>query len=1220
EQNGIPFINSVIVTGALVGNGSYATLGTAFTAINGGTQTGANITVTITKNTDELSSSASLNAGTWASLTIIPDGPRIITGATTAGSALINFNGADNVTINGLNTDVNSLSIINTTVSATAGTSTIRFINDASNNTITNCTLSGSSNLATSGTVFFSTGPTTGNDGNTISNCAITPAGTNLPVNAIYSAGTSVAIDNSSNTIHNNSIRDYFSPTLSTSGIFLASNSAAWTITNNKLFQTATRTSTTNSRTIRGIGVITASAGGYTIHNNSIGFASDTGTGTTIYDGAFTTAYRGIDLTANTTTSSIQGNTIAGINFTTSLVTGATSGLGAFSGIAVSSGTVNMGTTEANIIGSNSSPIIVNNTTATAVRINGIYVASASATATIQNNVISGFSTSSAATSSYSFIGISTAGALGNFTIRQNTIGSTTLANSITMGDINTTTGVCSIIGINCAATGTIEMDSNTIANNTVFGSGGTTLGINNSGAAVSLSMSSNTIRNFTITNSTATVRVIQNSGIITSFITLNNNKLGDANGDLITFTVANSGHFLGIYNANGSTACNVSIQNNDIRGVVYAVASSGLNSYILNNAATLTQTISGNTFTNLSVNTSGNIIFIQNGVSLPANGTQTISNNSIVTGFNNSGTSGVVTLCTSGNNSDSTATIINSGNNFSNITIAGSTSVNGWSNVDIGKCTKTISNNIFRNWTVGSGFTTVLDVTDYGINKTSVFNNTIENIDALAGIYGISLRAYGVLNCYDNTIVHLACSSSTTSVRLEGIRFQTFDVSTSNLPNKIYNNTISNLFNAGGIGDNRTLGIGNVGDVNAKAISIYSNTISNISSNGSGNHQLYGLYLNDCVNGNAYKNKIYNIASNGVGSPTVPTVIGISVSNLFADNVWNIYNNLVNDLKAPNTSSTENAVVGIYLGDADTTFVKGLCNLYYNTIHLYASSTGTDFGTAGVYHGNTGTLLDMRNNIISNSSAPSGAGKTVALLHSALGASYNTIYLSSSNNNLFYAGTPGVNNLLFSNSVNNAQTLTNLQTILTPRDSNSKSGVVTFISTNGSDVDFLRPDTTNAVTTSLLNDNGTNLTSVTDDYTNRARALIPDIGAYEFNTNHFVWLGGDNNWSNPANWNFSSVPDGTMDIAVLNGTILLDEDLTIQPGKAFVIDGTGAMVIAPGKTLTISGSANFGGKPVTLKSDSTGTASIGQITGTLSDATNVTVERYIPGITSPAT
>ncbi|MFN5026027.1 MAG: T9SS type A sorting domain-containing protein, partial [Bacteroidota bacterium] len=47
---------------------------------------------------------------------------------------------------------------------------------------------------------------------------------------------------------------------------------------------------------------------------------------------------------------------------------------------------------------------------------------------------------------------------------------------------------------------------------------------------------------------------------------------------------------------------------------------------------------------------------------------------------------------------------------------------------------------------------------------------------------------------------------------------------------------------------------------------------------------------------------------------------------------------------------------------------------------------------------------------------------------------------------------------------------------------------------------------------------------------------------------------------------------------------------------------------------------ANFGGKPVTLKSDSTGTASIGQITGTLSDATNVTVERYIPGITSPAT
>jgi hypothetical protein len=545
---------------------------------------------------------------------------------------------------------------------------------------------------------------------------------------------------------------------------------------------------------------------------------------------------------------------------------------------------------------------------------------------------------------------------------------------------------------------------------------------------------------------------------------------------------------------------------------------------------------------------------------------------------------------------------------------------VDGWSNADIGRCTKTISNNTFRNWTVGSGFTTGLTVTDNAINKTSVFNNTIENINASDGMYGISLRAFGVLNCYDNTVINLACSSTTTSVRLEGIRFQTFGVSTSNLPNNIYNNTISNLFNAGGIGDNRTLGISTVGALTNNAISIYSNSISNISSNGIGNHQLFGLFMLDCKNGNVFKNKIYNIASNGVGSPTVPTVIGISVSNLFADNVWNIYNNLISDLKAPNASSIDKVVIGIQLGDEDTTLYAGLCNLYYNAIHINASSTGADFGTAGVYHGNTRTTLDMRNNIISNSSTPNGVGKTVALLRSFAGIAYDINYLSSSNNNLFYAGTPGVNNLLFSDSVNNAQTLTELQTILAPnRESSSKSGLISFFSINGASSNFLRPDSTNISTTALLNGNGTQLGSISVDYDNRTRTVPPDIGAYEFSVGHYIWTGGNGTWNNSTNWNFGTVPSGTIDIAIPSGTPILNIDLTIQAGKTLLISDAGALVISPTKTLTIAGEVDCGGKPVTLRSDATGTASIGQITGTLNNATNMRVERFIPAISSPS-
>src|SRR5207249_537090 len=110
---------------------------------------GNNITVNITCDTNEGTLTATLNqpsVSSWTSLTITPVGMRTVAGATTDGNPLIDLNGADNVTINGANAGGNSLTISNTTIGATAGTSTIRFINDATNNTVTNCTILGSSN------------------------------------------------------------------------------------------------------------------------------------------------------------------------------------------------------------------------------------------------------------------------------------------------------------------------------------------------------------------------------------------------------------------------------------------------------------------------------------------------------------------------------------------------------------------------------------------------------------------------------------------------------------------------------------------------------------------------------------------------------------------------------------------------------------------------------------------------------------------------------------------------------------------------------------------------------------------------------------------------------------------------------------------------------------------------------------------------------------------
>ncbi|MFN9519486.1 MAG: beta strand repeat-containing protein, partial [Bacteroidota bacterium] len=417
--------------------------------------------------------------------------------------------------------------------------------------------------------------------------------------------------------------------------------------------------------------------------------------------------------------SNIQGNTIAGINFTTSITgtTGVTTGLGVFSGIAVNSGSVDIGTMSANTIGSASddSSILINNTTTTAVRINGIYVASASATANIQNNIVGGFTTISAATSSHSFIGIAALGVSGNFTIRNNTIGSTTLANSITMGDNNTTTGICTIQGINNGATGTINIDSNTVTNTAVFGTsatisgivnsggstvtmnsnlitnafitglGGTSIGCTNSAAATSLSINKNTIRNVSVNNTTGIFTAISNTGAITSTIAIDSNKLGDATGGLITYTVANSGTLTGISNSGGAATSTLSIQNNDIRGVVHSVAGSSAHGYIVNAAVTLSQNISGNTFTNLSVNTTGGDTFISNNVALPASGVQTINSNSIVTGYSKTAAGGTVTVFTTAATSNVSSTITNTGNDFSNITVSGATILTGWSQLDVG-------------------------------------------------------------------------------------------------------------------------------------------------------------------------------------------------------------------------------------------------------------------------------------------------------------------------------------------------------------------------------------------------------------------------------------------------------------------------------------------------------------------------------------------------------
>jgi hypothetical protein len=459
---------NVQVSGAVAGNGLYPDLGSAFTAINAGSQTSATITVSILDNTIE-PVSAVLNAGTWTSLTISPAGaaPRTIVGFIIG--QLIDLNGADNVTIDGLNTGGNSLTIRNI---ATGFANTIRFINDATNNNITNCTLQGSASSLQYAVVNFGTGTITGNDNNTISNCDIGAANSTPPINGIFSLGTSAGVDNSGINISNNNISDFFNDTQASVGLNInntnASSSSAWTISNNKFFQTGTRIYTAGN-THQAIYI--GGGDGFTISGNTIGYAAANNTGVYTMAGAVATKFIAIDLAVGTTTAtSVQGNTITAISLSTSSNTA--TGNGVLCGINIMAGNVNIGTVNGNKIGSSTgTDAIVATPTATQAAVVGIN-ASSTGTIAIQNNTIASLTCSgSTAPIAGTVICINVSAIASSMTISGNTIGNATTDN-IRGGTSGLTTGSSFVSGISLTLTPTTTtISGNTIQNLSSYGS-----------------------------------------------------------------------------------------------------------------------------------------------------------------------------------------------------------------------------------------------------------------------------------------------------------------------------------------------------------------------------------------------------------------------------------------------------------------------------------------------------------------------------------------------------------------------------------------------------------------------------------------------------------------------------------------------------------------------------------------------------------------------------
>lgn len=279
--------------------------GGLFEQINTGALS-ANMTVSVTSDLSAESGAIRLNQfGGGFTLTINPaGGARTISGASAA-NCLIDLNGADGVTIDGLNTGGNSLTIRNTDNTRP----TVCFRNDASSNSVRNSTIEGGNTttaFATAGVVSLFDGAATGNDNNTITANVIrdrTDAAA-LPSRLIFSDGLSASVTHTGTVVSNNQLKNFTSTAIQ----FTSTGNENTTITGNTIFEETERTTAL-------VGIDFSSLGTNTVSQNTVRDlnTSSTVTAMTFDDAVDTTVSRNHIHSIPSTSGS--GSTLIGIDY-----------------------------------------------------------------------------------------------------------------------------------------------------------------------------------------------------------------------------------------------------------------------------------------------------------------------------------------------------------------------------------------------------------------------------------------------------------------------------------------------------------------------------------------------------------------------------------------------------------------------------------------------------------------------------------------------------------------------------------------------------------------------------------------------------------------------------------------------------------------------------------------------------------------------------------------
>ncbi|MBL0358155.1 MAG: hypothetical protein IPP72_15370 [Chitinophagaceae bacterium] len=673
-------------------------------------------------------------------------------------------------------------------------------------------------------------------------------------------------------------------------------------------------------------------------------------------------------------------------------------------------------------------------------------------------------------------------------------------SNTINLTETGTTVAVTGVTFGYGLSTGTIIGSSNNITlNQTVSAASASTF----SGIIAAFAAATNTVNGNTITinqttsgagTTSTTLTGISVAGAATTINALNN---GITVNQTTSSSSAVTSPINGIVATGAATTLNVgSAGNGNTITIKQAVTGSGSYgsgaiTYINANAIHATANIVGNTLntTGSTVRSTGALI----GVFQDATVTALVnvrSNSMIVDRVAASGS--IIFQSTSGTPSEVADSLVN--NTITFTSLAGTTSATGISSLG-GPSSPALGNKNINSNTInisGTNSGTVIGITCAFTNTGFIKNNAVTISCAAPTVTGITTSGTAMTV----TTNSLSLATSTTSpTAMTGIAVS--GVGTTNMNN----NTISSMSFSGVGGTGPTvLGISYTG-ASTNTVNINNNAISGIAVGAAGSGGSPTIAAISAAGSilTINKNTICSVSTLFNGASTI--VSGIRVTSTSGTNT--ISNNRIGDLNA-SAAVTTDGIRGINITSTSAT---STLNVYNNTVNISSATTAATFGSTGLFHttSTTGTTatLDLRNNIIVNSSGFAGAGLTVAYRRSGGAAGSLANYAGTSNRNLFYAGTASANNLIYSDGISSAQTIAAYKAgvftagTIAPRDANSVTENPPFLSTACGNANFLK---INTVVATGAESGGANIAGITDDFEGDVRnATTPDLGADEF-------------------------------------------------------------------------------------------------------------------------